>query len=80
MSTSLSSLVNNLSHNLSDVLYNDKCTDFKSCLEYTSTKNNQLIFKCSKCNKDHNKGFDKYFMKIFANSFVIKTLINLFCC
>ena len=30
MSTSLSSLVNNLS----DELYNDKCTNCKSCLEY----------------------------------------------
>ena len=35
MSNSLSNLLNNLS----DGLYNDKCT----CLEYTSAKDNQLI-------------------------------------
>ena len=37
MSTSLSSLVNNLS----DGLYNNKCTDCKSCLEYVSAKDDQ---------------------------------------
>ena len=51
MSTSLSSLANNLS----DGLYNDKCTDCKSCLDYISHKGNQLIFKCPKCNKNYNK-------------------------
>ena len=51
MSTSLSSLVNNLSHGL----YSDKYTDCKSCLEYISTKDNRLIFKCLKCNKNYNK-------------------------
>ena len=47
MSTSLSSLVNNLSEGL----YNDKCKDCKSCLEHISAKDNQLILKCLKCNR-----------------------------
>ena len=38
MSTSLLSLVNHFS----DGLYNDKCTDFKCCLEYITAKDNQL--------------------------------------
>ena len=51
MSTSLSSLV----INLSDELFNDKCTDYKFCLEYISAKDNQLIFKCLKYKKNHHK-------------------------
>ena len=39
MSSSLSSLVDNLSERL----YNDKCTDCKSCLDYMSVKDDQLI-------------------------------------
>ena len=59
MSSSLSSLVDNLSEGLPS----DKGTDCKSCLDYVSVKDNQLIFRCFDCKK----------------SFVIKTLINLFC-
>ena len=39
MCTSLSSLVNNLS----DGLYNNKCTNFKSCLEYILAKDLNLV-------------------------------------
>ena len=39
MSTSLSSLVDNLS----EKLHSDKCKDSKSELDYMSIKNNQLI-------------------------------------
>ena len=42
MSTSLSNLINNLS----DRVHNDKCTDCKSYLEYMTTKDEQLIFRC----------------------------------
>ena len=42
MSTSLSNLVNNLSEGL----HNDRCIDFKSCLDYLTTKDEQLIFRC----------------------------------
>ena len=77
MPTSLSSLVNDLS----DGLYNDKCTDCKSCFEYISPKDNQLIFKCLKCKKNHNKEFNKYLIKNLQLhiNFVIKILINLYC-
>ena len=65
MSTSLSSLVNNIS----DGLYNDKCTDCKSCLEYVSAKDNQLIFNCLKCNSNYNKEFNEDSIKRFASTY-----------
>ena len=49
MSSSLSNLVDNLSEGL----YNDKCTDCKSCLDYMITKDDQLIFRCFKCKKNY---------------------------
>ena len=54
-STSLS----NLTDNLSEKVHSDKCKDCKSCLDYMLIKDNQLIFKCLKCNKNHNKDFNK---------------------
>ena len=42
MSSSLSNLVDNLSEGLDS----DKCTDCKSCLDYMTTKDDQLIFRC----------------------------------
>ena len=65
MSSSLSSLVDNLTEGL----HNDKCTDCKSCLDYMLIKDNQLIFKCLKCNKNHNKEFNKDLIKRFANTY-----------
>ena len=50
MSSSLPSLVDNLSEGL----HNCKCTN-KSCLDYISTKDNKLIFKCKECSKSHVK-------------------------
>ena len=41
MSTSLSSLVDNLSQKR----HSDKCKDYKSELDYMSIKNNQFIFQ-----------------------------------
>ena len=55
MSSSLSNLVDNLSESV----HSDKCTDSKSCLDYMSVKDDQLIFKCSKCSKNHNKDVNK---------------------
>ena len=40
MSSSLSSLVDNLSEGL----HSDKCSDCKSCRDYMKTKDDQLIF------------------------------------
>ena len=45
MSSSLSNLVDNLSEGV----HSDKCTDCKSCLDYMSIKDNQLIFRCFAC-------------------------------
>ena len=45
MSSSLSSLVDNLSEGL----HNDKCTDFKPCLQFISAKDDLFILNCLKC-------------------------------
>ena len=63
MSTSLSNLVNNLSEGV----YNDKCTDCKSCLDYMTTKDEQLIFRCFEYKKNYEKGLNKELIKRFAN-------------
>ena len=34
-----------------------------------SVKDDQLIFKCSKCNKNHNKDFNKDLINRFANTY-----------
>ena len=65
MSASLSSLANNLSERL----HNKKCTGCKSCLDYISVKDNQLIFKCSRCNKNHNRDFNKDLIDRFASTY-----------
>ena len=77
MSSSLSSLVDNLSVGF----HGDKCIDCKSCLDYMITKDEQLIFGCFECKKNYKKEFNKELIKylqIYIN-FVMKTLINLFC-
>ena len=63
MSSSLSSLVDNLSERL----HNDKCTDCKSCLDYMIFKDDQLIFRCFECKKNYKKDFNKKLIKRFAN-------------
>ena len=78
MSSSLSSLVGNLSEGL----HSEKCTNCKSCLEYMITQYDQLIFRCFECKKNYEKDFNNELIKRFANiyeNFVMKTLINLFC-
>ena len=51
MSSSLSSLADNLAEELHD----NKCTDYESFLEYISTKDELLIFNCLKCSKHHKE-------------------------
>ena len=51
MSTSLSNLVTNLS----ETLHKDRCIDCKSCLDYITTKDEQLIFRCFRCKKNYEK-------------------------
>ena len=63
MSSSLSSLADNLSEGL----HNHKCTNCKFCLDYISTKDSQLIFKCKKCSKNQ-KRFYKDLIKRFENT------------
>ena len=47
----------------------DKCTDCKSCLDYMTTKDDQLIFRCFECKKSYKKDFDKELIKRFANTY-----------
>ena len=63
MSSSLSSLADNLSEGL----HSDKCTDCKSCLDYITTKDEQLIFRCFECKKNYKKDFNQELIKRFAN-------------
>ena len=63
MSSSLLSLVNNLSEGL----HSGKCIDCKFCLDYISVKDDQLIFRCFESKKNQNKDFNKELVKRFAN-------------
>ena len=76
MSTSLSNLVNNLSNGV----YNDKCTYCKSYLDYMITKDEKLIFRCFECKKNYEKDFNKELIKRFANiyEFCNRDINNLF--
>ena len=65
MSTSLSNLVSNLSEGL----HNNRCIDCKSCLDYMTTKDEQLIFRCFSCKKNYEKNFNKDLIKRFANTY-----------
>ena len=59
MSSSLSSLADNSSEGY----HNHKCTNCKSCLDYISAKDNQLIFKCIEYSTNHKKHFNKDLIK-----------------
>ena len=63
MSTSLSNLVSNLSKGL----HNDRCIDCKSCVDYMTTKDEQLRFRCFRCKKDYEQDFNKELIERFAN-------------
>ena len=65
MSTSLSNLVSNLSEGL----YNDRCIDCKSCLDYMTTKDEQLIFRCLGVKRIMKKNFNKDLIQRFANTY-----------
>ena len=65
MSTSQSSLVDNLS----EKLHSDKCKYCKSELDYMSVKVKQLIFQCLECKNNYNKNFNKKLIKSFANTY-----------
>ena len=65
MPSSLSNLVDSLSEGL----HSGKCTDCKSCLDYMSIKDNQLIFRCFECKKKYNKNFNKELINRFLSTY-----------
>ena len=65
MSTSLSNFVDNLP----DGFHNDRCIDCKSCLDYMTTKDEKIIFRCFSCKKNYKKDFNKELVKRFANTY-----------
>ena len=65
MSSSLSSLVDNLSEGDHSV----QCTDGKSYFHYMTTKDEQLVFRCFECKNNYKKDFNKELIKKFANIF-----------
>ena len=73
MSISLS----NLGSNLSEGLHNDRCIACKSYLDYMTTKDEQLIFRCK---KNYEKNFNEELIQRFANTyFAMEILADLFC-
>ena len=70
MSISLLSLANRIS----DGLYKEKCTSYKSYRDYMSIKDdqqssNQLILLCFKCKMNYNKDFNKKLITRFASTY-----------
>ena len=65
MSTSLSNLVSNLSEGR----HNVRCIDCKSCLDYMTSKDEKLIFRCFRCKKNCEKNFNKELIQRFANTY-----------
>ena len=70
MTTSLSSLLKNLSEGFN----NDKCIDCKSYLVYMPIKDDQqsctqLIFRFFKCKMNHKKDFNKALITRFASTY-----------
>ena len=63
----MSSSLSNLADNLSEGCHSNKCTDCKSCLDYITTKDEKLIFRCFECKKNYEKVFNKELIKRFAN-------------
>ena len=66
----LSSL-SNLVDNLSEGLHSDKCTDCKSCLDYSTYKHEQLIFRCFECKKNCKKDFNKELINRFSSTYKV---------
>ena len=65
MSTSLSNLVSNLSEGL----HNDRCIECKTCLDYMTIKDEQLIFRCFRCKRNYEENFNKELIQRFANTY-----------
>ena len=65
----MSSSLSNLADSLSEEFHNDRCIDCKSCLDYMSVKDNQLIFRCFECKKNHKKDFNKELINRFSSTY-----------
>ena len=65
----MSILLSNLVSDLSEGLHNDRCIDCKSCLDYMTTKDEQLIFRCFRCKKNYEKNFNKELIQRFVNTY-----------
>ena len=63
MSTSLSNLVSNLSEGI----HNDICIGCKSCPDYMTTKDKQLISRCFRCKMNYEKDFNKELTQRFTD-------------
>ena len=77
MPSSLSNLVDYLSEGL----HNDRCIDCESCLDYMTTTDKQITFRCFKCKKNYKKDFNKELIERFTNiyiNFAMVILISLF--
>ena len=65
MGTSLSKLVDNLTDNI----HNDKCDKCKSNRCFVRAMNGKLIFKCTDCEKEYEKEFNKELVERFENTY-----------
>ena len=65
----MSSLLSNLVDSLSEGLLNDTYIDGKSCLDYMSIKDNQLIFRCFEYKKNYKKDFNKDLINRFSSTY-----------
>ena len=65
----MSSSLPNLVGNLSERDHSDECTYCKSWIDYMSVKDDQLIFKCPKCIKNHKKYFNNDLINRFASTY-----------
>ena len=64
----MSTLLSNLVSNLSEGLHTDRCIDCKPCLDYMTTKDEQLIFRCFRCKKNYENNFNEELIQRFANT------------
>ena len=51
----MSSSLPNLADSLFEGRHSDKYTNCKSCLDYMTTKDEELIFRCLRCKKNYEK-------------------------
>ena len=65
VSTSLSSLVDSLSNGL----YNTKCKDCKSFLDYMDFYNDKLVYRCFDCKINYNINFNNKLIDVFSNTY-----------